>query len=140
MFGKARAATVAGYGGPVSPLGRQATSIEHSIGKRDRTIYPEGVSHTSLGNRPRNRIRENKCVLKEHRIGGAGVEVRDTETMRRSFRTQVYFAGGIPRVCTLGWYAMPRQGMGSEMRWPGPVLKRGSSPISETRLWICLNG
>ena len=23
-------------------------------------------------------------------------------------------AGGIPRVCTLGWYAMPLQGMGGE--------------------------
>ena len=27
-----------------------------------------------------------------------------------------FFAGGIPRVCTLGWYAMPRQGMGFETR------------------------
>ena len=34
---------------------------------------------------------------------------RDTETMRRSFRTRVCFSGGIPRVGTLGWYAMPRQ-------------------------------
>jgi hypothetical protein len=84
-------------------------------------IYPEGVSHTSPGHRPGNRIPENKCVLKEHRIGSTVVDVRDTETMRRSFRTQVYFAGRIPRVCTLGWYAMPLQGMGSEMWWPGPL-------------------
>ena len=42
------------------------------------------------------------------------VDVRDTETMRRSFRTRGYFFGLIPRVCTLGWYAMPRQGMGFE--------------------------
>ena len=32
--------------------------------------------------------------------------------MRRSFRTRVCFAGWIPRVGTLGWYAMPIQGMG----------------------------
>ena len=53
-------------------------------------------------------------VLKEHRIGSPGLDVRDTEIMRRSFRTQVCFAGSIPRVGTLGWYAMPRQGMGFE--------------------------
>ena len=34
--------------------------------------------------------------------------------MRRSFRTRVSFSGWIPRVCTLGWYAMPIQGMGFE--------------------------
>jgi hypothetical protein len=34
--------------------------------------------------------------------------------MRRSFRTRVSFSGRIPRVCTLGWYAMPRWGMGSK--------------------------
>ena len=40
--------------------------------KHDRTTYPEGVSHTSPGQRPGNRIPENKCVLKEHRIGRPG--------------------------------------------------------------------
>jgi hypothetical protein len=39
--------------------------------------------------------------------------------MRRSFRTRVNFSGWIPRVGTLGWYAMPRQGMGSEMWFGG---------------------
>ena len=34
--------------------------------------------------------------------------------MRRSFRTQVSFSGWIPKVYTLGWYAMPQQGMESE--------------------------
>ncbi len=34
--------------------------------------------------------------------------------MRRSFRTRSCFAGWVPRVGTLGWYAMPRQGMGFE--------------------------
>ena len=47
-----------------------------------------------------------------HRKGG--VEAQDTRPMRRSFRTRGFFAGEIPRVCTLGWYAMPRQGMGFE--------------------------
>ena len=37
--------------------------------------------------------------------------------MRRSFRTRVSFSGWIPRVCTLGWYAMPRWGMGSGTWW-----------------------
>ena len=41
--------------------------------------------------------------------------------MRRSFRTRGFFAGGIPRVCTLGWYAMPPQGMGSDTWLAGPV-------------------
>ena len=72
--------------------------------------------HTSPGQRPGNRIPENKCVLKEHRIGSAVADVRDTETMRRSFRTLVSFSGLIPRVCTLGWYAMPLQGMKSGTR------------------------
>ena len=47
-----------------------------------------------------------------HRKGG--VEAQDTRPMRRSFRTRVSFSGWIPRVGTLGWYAMPRQGMGFE--------------------------
>ena len=33
-------------------------------------------------------------------------------SMRRSFRTRVSFSGSIPRVCTLGWYEIPLQGMG----------------------------
>ncbi len=31
-------------------------------------------------------------------------------------------AGWIPRVCTLGWYAMPLQGIGSET-WLGSTIK-----------------
>ena len=34
--------------------------------------------------------------------------------MRRSFRTRGCFSGWIPRVGTLGWYAMPLQGMDRE--------------------------
>ena len=41
--------------------------------------------------------------------------------MRRSFRTRGFCAGEIPRVCTLGWYAMPPQGMGSDTWLAGPV-------------------
>jgi hypothetical protein len=48
--------------------------------------------HTSPGQRPGNRVRESRCVLKEHRIGRARIDVRDTEMMRRSFRTRVCFA------------------------------------------------
>ena len=42
----------------------------------------------------------------------AGGDVQDTEIMRRSFRTRVSFSGWIPRVGTLGWNAMARQGTG----------------------------
>ena len=31
--------------------------------------------------------------------------------MRRYLRTRVSLSGGIPRVCTLGWYARPLQGI-----------------------------
>ena len=37
--------------------------------------------------------------------------------MRRSFRTRVSFSGWIPRVGTLGWYAMPLQGMVTDTRF-----------------------
>ncbi len=33
------------------------------------SICPERVTHTSPGQRPGNPVRENRCVLKEHRIG-----------------------------------------------------------------------
>ena len=49
--------------------------------------------------------------------------------MRRSFRTRVSFSGWIPRVCTLGWYAMPRWGMGSGT-WLGDWLQRSRSDTS----------
>ena len=51
-----------------------------------------------------------------HRKGGG--EIRDTEAMRRSFRTRKNVAGWVPRVGTLSWYAMPRQGIESET-WLG---------------------
>ena len=59
--------------------------------------------------------------------------------MRRSFRTRVFFSGWVPRVCTLGWYAMPRQGMGFETRFDIEVernrtgLKRRSARRSVKR-------
>ena len=91
-----------------------------AVGPRYRNCYrpicPEGATHTSPGHRPGNRIPEKRCVLKEHRIGMAGVDIRDTQVMRRSFRTRVSFSGWIPRVGTLGWYAMPLQGMVTDTR------------------------
>ncbi len=78
--------------------------------------------------------------------------------MRRSFRTRSCFFGWIPRVGTLGWYAMPLQGMGSGTRSAvryrrhdrgtvsgtrsaagigdtieAPYRERGRRPVSETR-------
>jgi len=44
--------------------------------KRRRSICPNGATHTSPGCQPWDWIRENRCVLKEHRIGHAGGEVR----------------------------------------------------------------
>ena len=99
---------------PVSTLGPQATPIKRGIGNAIVPFAPTGQRIPAQGIRPGNHIPENRCVLKEHRIGKAGVEVRDTEAMRRSFRTRSCFAGWVPRVGTLGWYAMPRQGMGFE--------------------------
>ena len=43
--------------------------------------------------------------------------------MRRSFRMRGCFSGWIPKVCTLGWYAMPLQGMDREHCGP---------PVTET--------
>ena len=58
-------------------------------------------------------------------VGGG--DIRDAENMRRSFRTRGFFAGGIPRVCTLGWYAMPRQGILTATRG-----RRGASGLAGT--------
>lgn len=41
----------------------------------------------------------------------ARVDVRGTQTMRRSFRTRGMLPGGFPGLAPLGWYAMPAQGM-----------------------------
>jgi hypothetical protein len=61
--------------------------------------------------------------------------------MRRPFRTRVCFYGCFPRVCTLGWYAMPPQGMRFEIRLGhetrnavGPrYRKRDDGPTPGTR-------
>ena len=81
--------------------------------KRRRSNCPNGATHTSPGHRSGNRVRENRCVLKEHRIGG---DVQDTESMRRSFRTRVcyfdFFGGGARVVMPLtgGGVAMGERG------------------------------
>ena len=68
------------------------------------------------------------------------VDVRDTEAMRRSFRTRGYFSGLIPRVCTLGWYAMTPQGMGSDTWLAGPVSGTRWAHGIETVVLYALNG
>jgi hypothetical protein len=92
----------------------------------------EGATHTSPEHRPGNRIREKARVLKKHRIGWAGVDLRDTVNMRRSFRTRVCFARWIPRVGTLGWYAMPYQGMGIGNAMGPEIDSNGDNPQSQT--------
>jgi hypothetical protein len=93
-------------------------------------IAPTGQRIPAQGGNPGTRIRENRCVLKEHRIGWGGVDVQDTESMRRSFRTRVSFAWWIPRVGTLSWYAMPRWGMGTKTWWRD-WLQRSRADTSE---------
>ncbi len=46
-------------------------------------MCPEGATHTSPGHRPGNRIQENQCVLKEHRIGRVGAEGMKAESRKR---------------------------------------------------------
>ncbi len=57
--------------------------------------------------------------------------------MRRSFRTRVSFSGWIPRVGTLGWYAMPHQGMGFPTRLrqvPEKRWARGGGAVTGNRV------
>ncbi len=79
---------------------------------RDRNaiveIAPTGQRIPAQGANPGNRIREKRCVLKEHRIGWAGVDIRDTQLCGVPSE-RGNFSRCIPRVGTLGWYAMPRQ-------------------------------
>ena len=86
----------AGFKGPCPT---SASFQDDTMGSRYRnchpTICPKGATHTSPGQRPGNPVRENWCVLKEHRIGVTGRGPRRA-TMRRSFRTRVYFPGGFP--------------------------------------------
>ena len=51
--------------------------------------------------------------------------IRNRSCAQKTFGETIYaaflqnaknVAGSIPRVCTLGWYAMPHQGMGSRRR------------------------
>jgi hypothetical protein len=61
--------------------------------------------------------------------------------MRRSFRTRGCFSGWIPRVGTLGWYAMPLQGMdrehsgrsGNGNTIGAPYRKRDGAPYRKHR-------
>ena len=39
-----------------------------------------------------------------------------------------FFSGRIPRVCTLGWYAMPRWGMGSKTWWRDWLQRSRADP------------
>ena len=48
------------------------------------------------GANPGNRIRENRCVLKEHRIGKVGVDIRDTQLCGVPSERGFLFPGGFP--------------------------------------------
>ncbi len=57
---------------------------------RDRNVIvllaPTGQRIPAQGANPGNRIPEKRCVLKEHRIGRPGIDLRDTKMMQRSRR------------------------------------------------------
>ena len=74
-----KAATVAGYVGPGFHTWPPGPPIKRGIGNAIVPFAPTGQRIPAHGIRPGNHIPENRCVLKEHRIGKAGVEVRDTE-------------------------------------------------------------
>ena len=68
----------------------------HGIGNGVSIITPGALTSSSADANALIRIRFPAKKRSERR------------RMRRSFRTRVSFSGRIPRVCTLGWYAMPR--------------------------------
>ena len=92
---------------------------------RDRNatvpFAPTGQRIPAQGANPGNCIRENRCVLKEHRIGKAG-SMSEAPGYAAFLQNAGFFSGLIPRVCTLGWYAMPIQGMGFETAFCAVVL------------------
>ena len=61
---------------------------------------PTGQRIPAQGANPGNRIQENRCVLKEHRIGWSGVDVRDT----RAYAAFLQNAGLFFRVDSQGWH------------------------------------
>jgi hypothetical protein len=64
----------------ISPMERDARGgHEHGIGNVIVRFAPTGQRIPAQGANPGNCIRENRCVLKEHRIGWLGGDVRDTE-------------------------------------------------------------
>ena len=69
-------------------------------GTRDRNVIVQialtGHRIPAQGANPGNRIRENRCVLKEHRIGKGGVEVRGTKICGVPSERGFVFPGGFP--------------------------------------------
>ena len=122
-FGEAfGAATVAGYAGPGFynwPSGHIDQTPDR---KRHRSICPNGATHTSPGCKPwEPHPIYNRCVLKEHRIGKGGVEVRGTRLCGVPSEREECCPGGSPGFAP--WAAMrcPLQGMGFETRWTSPA-------------------
>ena len=102
-------ATVAGHAGPGFHTWPSGHIDQTPDRKRDRPICPNGATHTSPGHRPGNRIRKNRCVLKEHRIGKAGVDIRDTRLCGVPSERGSLFPAGFPGFA-------PRAGMQCPVR------------------------
>jgi hypothetical protein len=114
-------------------------------------IAPTGQRIPAQGANPGNRIPENRCVLKEHRIRKAGVDIRGPRLCGVPSERRFLFSGWIPRVGTLGWYAMPRWGMGSKTSWRNWLQRSRTDTLERDARWgmnagskchcsICPNG
>jgi hypothetical protein len=100
-------------------------------------IAPTGQRIPAQGANPGNRIPENRCVLKEHRIRKAGVDIRGPRLCGVPSERRFVFPGGFPglhpglvcgapsapltdgvgSVLDREVDALPDEGMGSELWW-----------------------
>jgi hypothetical protein len=97
-----------GYRRPAYETTTRRPSRHCRWGRRPR------VSHLAVRPHPSNQ----RCARADSNPAGSNPPKRRSvrRSMRRSFRTRVSFSGSIPRVCTLGWYEIPLQGMGFRTR------------------------
>jgi hypothetical protein len=106
----------------------------HGIGNVIAQAAPTGQRIPAQGANPGNRIPERRCVLKEHRIGWAGVEVQATESMRRSFRTHICFDGGFPGLAP--WAGMRCPVRAWDRRRSGGIGSNGAASTRQNAMLV----